>query len=267
MTKHTEPGFAGLGLALGLALSPLVALGFSRFAYALLLPPMQNEFAWSFVKAGALNTSNALGYVVGALLASWLGSRWGTLKVFTWAMVASALALMATAAPSSFTLLLAVRAAGGLATAVAFVLGTALAARAMPGRTATSLSIYFAGSGLGVVLAGTLIPLSQASGESLDWRMAWLYMGVASLAAVSAIAWNASGLMAPAVSGSQLAQSSPAQIVVTSPQGPVVRDARLEELLAAHRQFGGASALQESSGFLRNATFEMPRNAQAGSAR
>ncbi len=103
---------------------------------------------------------------------------------------------------------------------------------------------------------------------SNDGNFRWkLVAGVASLAAVSAIAWNASGLMAPAVSGSQLAQSSPAQIVVTSPQGPVVRDARLEELLAAHRQFGGASALQESSGFLRNATFEMPRNAQAGSAR
>ena len=35
----------GLGAALGLALSPLVALGFTRFAYALLLPAMQAEFA------------------------------------------------------------------------------------------------------------------------------------------------------------------------------------------------------------------------------
>ena len=53
-----SPSFpSGLGIALGLALSPLVALGFSRFAYALLLPPMQTEFGWSFVKAGALNTS------------------------------------------------------------------------------------------------------------------------------------------------------------------------------------------------------------------
>ena len=103
---------------------------------------------------------------------------------------------------------------------------------------------------------------------SNDGNFRWkLVAGVASLAAVSAIAWNASGLMAPAVSGSQLAQSSPAQIVVTSPQGPVVRDARLEELLAAHRQFGTASALQESSGFLRNATFQPPGNAQAASAR
>lgn len=102
---------------------------------------------------------------------------------------------------------------------------------------------------------------------SNDGNFRWkLVAGVASLAAVSAIAWNASGLLAPA-SVSQLAQASSPQIVVTSSQGPVVRDARLEELLAAHRQFGTASALQESSGFLRNATFEMPRDAQAAGGR
>ncbi|SFU73715.1 Predicted arabinose efflux permease, MFS family [Polaromonas sp. YR568] len=180
----------GLGAALGLALSPLVALGFSRFAYALLLPSMRAEFGWSFAEAGALNTSNAIGYLAGALLAAWLGARFGRLKVFTVAMVASALALMATAWPSSFALLLGVRAAGGLATAVAFVLGSALAASAMPGRAATALSIYFAGSGLGVVLAGTLIPLAHAGGAGPSWRLAWLLMGVGSLAA-SALAWLA----------------------------------------------------------------------------
>lgn len=98
---------------------------------------------------------------------------------------------------------------------------------------------------------------------SFRWK---LVAGVASLAAVSAIAWNASGLITPA-SGPQLAQASSPQIVVTSPQGQVVRDARLEELLAAHRQFGTASALQESSGFLRNATFDTSGNGQAASAR
>jgi sigma-E factor negative regulatory protein RseA len=41
----------------------------------------------------------------------------------------------------------------------------------------------------------------------------------------------------------------------------MVRDARLEELLAAHRQLGSNSALQLPSGFLRNATFEAPQNA------
>lgn len=180
----------GLGAALGLALSPLVALGFTRFAYALLLPPMQAEFGWSFVQAGALNTSNAIGYLAGALLAASLGARFGPLKVFTIAMVTSALALMATAWPSGFALLLGVRAIGGLATAVAFVLGSAFAVSAMPGRAATALSIYFAGSGLGVVLAGTLIPLAHAEGAGPSWRLAWLLMGIGSLAA-AVVAWLA----------------------------------------------------------------------------
>ncbi|MGV8805158.1 MAG: YbfB/YjiJ family MFS transporter [Polaromonas sp.] len=205
----SEPAsrWQGLGIALGLALSPLVALGFTRFAYALLLPPMQLEFGWSFVQAGALNTSNAVGYLAGALLASYLARRLGLIKVFTACMLGSALALMATAWPSNFSLLLAVRAAGGLTTAIVFVLGTTLAARAMPGRVAPALSIYFGGSGLGVVLAGTLIPLAQASGQALDWRLAWLVMGAASLLA-SALAWQAARrVMRGAVTGSaQLAQ-------------------------------------------------------------
>ena len=101
---------------------------------------------------------------------------------------------------------------------------------------------------------------------SNDGNFRWkLVAGFASLAAVAAIAWNASGLLAPATAPPQLAQvaqvSVPQQVVVASPQGPMVRDARLEELLAAHKQLGGASALQVPSGFLRNATFETPQNA------
>jgi len=89
---------------------------------------------------------------------------------------------------------------------------------------------------------------------SFRWK---LVAGLASLAAVASVAWNISGLSSPA-STAQLAQAQLPlqQVLVASPQGPVLRDARLEELLAAHRQLGSRSALQEPSGFLRNATFE-----------
>jgi len=40
------------------------------------------------------------------------------------------------------------------------------------------------------------------------------------------------------------------------PTPVMLRDDRLDALLAAHRQFGGTSALQGPSGFLRNATFD-----------
>ncbi len=93
---------------------------------------------------------------------------------------------------------------------------------------------------------------------SFRWK---LLAGFASLAAVASVAWNIAGVSSPA-STPQLAQVQIPlqQVLVASPQGPVLRDARLEELLAAHRQLGGRYALQEPSGFLRNATFEASRD-------
>lgn len=95
-----------------------------------------------------------------------------------------------------------------------------------------------------------------ANDSSLRWK---LVAGFASIAAVAAIAWNAgNGLLPPAP---QLARQDAAQqVLVVSDQGTMVRDARMQELLAAHKQFGGTSALQAPSGFLRNATFEPPQS-------
>lgn len=89
-----------------------------------------------------------------------------------------------------------------------------------------------------------------------------LVAGFASVTALGVLAWSSVALLAPQA-GPQLAQSAPApQIVVATAQGPVVRDARLQELLAAHKQMGGSSALQLPAGFLRNATYDMPAGEQ-----
>jgi sigma-E factor negative regulatory protein RseA len=96
---------------------------------------------------------------------------------------------------------------------------------------------------------------------------------VACVSLVAVLAWN---LGKPALDGATVqAQSAPpaetlvTQIPATAPiptegqsqevtaQG-MLRDAELDALLAAHQQFGGHSALQTPSGFLRNATYERP---------
>ncbi len=85
------------------------------------------------------------------------------------------------------------------------------------------------------------------------WKIA---AGVASMAAVAAVGWNMFGGLAPAAQP-QLA-AVPAPVVAQPAASTMVRDPQLDRLLAAHRQFGGATALQTPSGFLRNATFEGP---------
>ena len=48
------------------------------------------------------------------------------------------------------------------------------------------------------------------------------------------------------------------ELRVVTANGTLVRDARLDQYLSAHKQFGGSSALGVPSGFLRSATYEGP---------
>ena len=66
-----------MAVALVLSLGAAVSLGITRFAYGLLLPPMRADLSWSYTFAGSMNTSNALGYFIGALLAPMLLRRFG----------------------------------------------------------------------------------------------------------------------------------------------------------------------------------------------
>ena len=96
-----------------------------------------------------------------------------------------------------------------------------------------------------------------ANDGSYRWK---IVAGFASLAAVCAVAWGASGLMSRTDAPMLALDQGNAQLVVSSPMGLMVRDTRLEEQLADHRQLGGAAALQMPSGFFRNAAFETSKN-------
>jgi len=207
-TAHASGGarapaaWRGLPQALALALAPLVALGFSRFAYALLLPAMQANLGWTLAQAGALNTANGLGYLLGAVAAAPMARRWGASRVFAWSMATSALALLLSGMPHGWHAFMLLRAAGGVSTAAAFVLGTALVTQAMPQRPATALALYFAGSGMGMVLAGGVLPhWLEASAEG--WQVAWRLMGAGAVLAACVGAWAARAL--PAASRGQAA--------------------------------------------------------------
>jgi predicted MFS family arabinose efflux permease len=176
-------------VALGLAAGPVVALGFTRFAYALLLPAMRDELSWTFAAAGGINTANALGYIAGCLSATWWARRFGIRVVFVETLAVSALMLLLSAATGEYVLLTILRAIGGVSTAIAFVLGSALATRVHTGgdarRSALLVAVYMAGVGIGIVIAGVLVPVALELGGGSGWRLGWLVMGVLSLATLA----------------------------------------------------------------------------------
>jgi predicted MFS family arabinose efflux permease len=173
-------------LALRLALGTASALGFARFAYGLLLPAMRDDLHWSLAQAGAMNTANGLGYLLGAMLSAVVVRRLGTAAAFRWGMVLTAVTLAVTAASDDFLVLLAARAAAGATGAVVFVTGGVIAARiAARSSSGAPLTLYFAGAGLGIALSGATLP---ALGP--HWRAGWIGLAVAAgLAAL--LSWTA----------------------------------------------------------------------------
>ena len=116
-----------------------------------------------------------------------------------------------------------------------------------------------------VAPAGATV-VSRARAGANDPVMRWkLVAGLASFAAMATFGWHFASLDAGAGIVAQSAAVPGAQAIATAPSAPtpilsaapvMLRDARLDELLAAHKQFGGTSALQMPAGFLRNATFD-----------
>jgi predicted MFS family arabinose efflux permease len=180
-------------IALGLAAGPVVALGFTRFAYALLLPAMREGLSWNFAAAGGMNTANAIGYVLGALSAAWWARRIGSRAAFGWGIAISALMLLLSATTGAYLALAAFRFVGGISTAVTFVVGSALAARVHAHghqhRSALLVGLYMAGVGLGVVVAGLVVPAAIGLLGSSGWRVGWLAMGVLALLALAPAIW------------------------------------------------------------------------------
>lgn len=168
-----------------LSLGGAVALGFARFAYALILPVMRADLGWSFTLAGAMNAANAVGYLLGALTATRAAAHWGLRAVFAAGMSLTGLSLLACALSGAAPALLVLRFLAGVGGALVIVTGGALAAlatRAYPERSVLLLGVFYGGAGLGILVSALLLPPLLRGG----WRGAWLLLGAASLLALAA---------------------------------------------------------------------------------
>ena len=188
---HSEPL-----VALGLATGPVVALGFTRFAYALLLPAMKSDLHWSFAGAGGMNSANAAGYIIGAATAAYWARRYGGTRMFTASLAASAALLLLTGVSGHYSVLATFRFLGGFSTAVTFVLGSALAARIHAGtqhhRSTYLVAIYMAGVGVGVILSGLIVPgVTSAFDQTAGWRVGWILLGALATALLVPATWAA----------------------------------------------------------------------------
>ena len=180
-------------LALALSLGAAVSLGITRFAYALLLPPMREDLGWSYTLAGGMNTINALGYLLGALATPLLLRHQAPGRLL---LVGSVLATLFMGLCGFFLEappLLLQRLLAGVASALIFITGGLMAARlgALDApRSGLLLGLYYGGTGWGISLSALLVPtvLAAAPGPHA-WTWAWWVLALACAAATALLVW------------------------------------------------------------------------------
>ncbi|MCU0492622.1 MAG: YbfB/YjiJ family MFS transporter [Chloroflexaceae bacterium] len=181
-TTITRPAASPMRVALFASLGPAVGQGFGRFAYALLVAPMQLSLGWNYAQAGLVTSANAFGYLIGALLVGAVVARWGAARSVRVSMLVTSLGLLAMGFTESFWLMLLLRAIAGFATAIIFVGGATVVMESDSKLgSALPLGIFYAGPGLGIAVSGLLVPLLLGAAPAASWPAAWIGMGVIGL--------------------------------------------------------------------------------------
>lgn len=103
--------------------------------------------------------------------------------------------------------------------------------------------------------------LPSANASVFRWKMLAGVAGFALVGVVGLSLWTQTSLPGEAQIAAQAVvgpRAPVALVAADSTAGTMLRDPRLDELMAAHRQLGGLSALQVPAGLLHNATYESP---------
>jgi predicted MFS family arabinose efflux permease len=210
-------------VAIGGLLALAVGIGIGRFVYTPILPSMQEDLGLKQTAAGLIAAANFAGYLAGALAAmraQLAGSRRAWLLGALGASAISTGGMGATTALPAFLLL---RFVGGVASALALILSSALVLETLADARRQDLAaLHFAGVGVGIAVSAGLVGALQAIGT--DWRSLWLASGGISLLAT--------GVVAVLVPDHRTASSAPAK----RRAGP--SDPRLIRLIGAYGLFG-----------------------------
>lgn len=194
---------ASLWTAAALALGAAVSLGLARFAYALVLPPMRADLSWSYTTAGAMNTLNAAGYLVGALALPQALSRIDARRLFLGGCLGTVLTLALHGFVTADAALYGLRFVSGVTSAATFATGGLLAARIGGARPGIVLGLYYGGTGVGIVAAALLVPPLAGRAVPHAWQGAWWALAAAALLCTAIAAAATKPLAAPPAPGAQ----------------------------------------------------------------
>jgi MFS family permease len=158
------------------------AAGLSRFGYSAVLPDMQKALKLSGAESGSLASWNLAGYTVMALVGGFLASRFGARKVVTTGMVVTAAGMLLTGLSRDLATASAARLLTGLGNGVVMAPSVMLMSSWFATRQlGLASAIASSGTGLGLVVAGPVVPRIIAGNAGDGWRVSWYFFAAVAL--------------------------------------------------------------------------------------
>lgn len=154
------------------------SLGLARFGYTSILPAMQDGLQLTNTQTGQLQSWNLVGYLSTVVFAGLLATRFGPRLVITVSLFITGAAMILTGLAPTFAgacagrFLAGIGGAGGNVPAMGLV-----SAWFGPKRRGLASGIGVAGSSLGLMVTGPLIPAILHAYGPGGWRVCWFVLG------------------------------------------------------------------------------------------
>jgi len=191
MEQKTESGLQqqrgvhyGIIVLALIVVSVFSSLGLARFGYTSILPSMQQSLGLSNTQTGELQALNLVGYLLTVVFAGILAARFGPRIVISVSLLVVSFSMLLTGLVPSF----------GAACLARFLAGVGGAGGNVPAmglvsawfgvrRRGLASGIGVAGSSVGLVVTGPLVPAVIAAYGAEGWRVSWYALGGLGLAA------------------------------------------------------------------------------------
>lgn len=166
-----------------IVLAVFSSLGLARFGYASILPAMQDSLKLTNAQTGELQSWNSVGYLFVVVFAGILASHYGPRIVISISLLIVALAMIASGLFPIFDAERLARFFTGVGGAGANVPAMALISAWFGAkRRGLANGAGVAGSSVGLIVTGPLIPLILNQFGADGWRVSWYVLGVMGLA-------------------------------------------------------------------------------------
>ena len=177
--KRIHYGWVIVGVGL---LVKMAALGFGRFAYAMLLSNMRTTLEFNYMQMGFLSGGILLGYLLFSFIGGTSATKFGAKRVVVISLFCSSTSMFILSLLSGFIPLLFFTFVMGSAAAGAHISMTTLPmAWFEKRRLGGALGVVTGGTGLGIILTGLILPYFLSTLGREAWRQCWAFLSLITL--------------------------------------------------------------------------------------